>query len=178
MKIYVARHGQTNYNELGLCNSDSKVDVHLTKTGVEQAETLAEKLKGVSIEQIFVSELKRTKQTAQIVNELHNAPTAVDSRLNDIKNGFEAIHYSEYHSALDRAENMWTARFNGGESIKDLRERTQSFLDDLKTKDYHTVLIVTSGGVMQAMYGIIGNHSIEEAWNYRPDKGSCAVFDL
>lgn len=178
MKLYVVRHGQTNYNELGLCNSDPRVDVHLTKVGIDQAHKLAENLKVASIDQVFVSELKRTKQTAQIINEFHDAPIVADARLNDIKFGFEGRHYSEYQSALDQAENKWTTRFNSGESIEDLRERTQSFLDDLKTRGYHTVLIVTSGGVMQAIYGIIGNHSIEEAWNYRPDKGSCAEFYL
>lgn len=178
MKLYVVRHGQTNYNELGLCNSDPKVNVHLTKVGIDQAKKLADRLKEVKIDQVFVSELKRTKQTAQIINKLHNAPVTVDVRLNDIQFGFEGRHYGEYHSALEKADDKWTARFNGGESIKDLRERTQRFLDDLKAEDYHTVLIVTSGGVMQAIYGIIGNYSIEEAWSYRPDKGSLAEFDL
>lgn len=178
MKLYVVRHGQTNYNELGLCNSDPKVDVHLTKVGIDQAHKLAENLKVVSIDQVFVSELKRTKQTAQIINEFHDAPIAVDARLNDIKFGYEGKHYSEYHSALDKAYDKWTARFNGGESITDLRMRVQDFLNDLKSKDYASALIVTSGGVMQAIYGIIGNHSIEEAWDYRPEKGSCAEFNL
>lgn len=178
MKLYIARHGQTNYNDLGLCNSDPKVDVHLTEVGIEQAENLAEKLKDVEIDQVFVSELKRTKQTAQIVNEYHKAPVTVEPRLNDIRFGYEGKHYREYQSALDSADDKWTVRFNGGESIKDLRERAQDFIDDLKTKDYKTVLIVTSGGVMQAIYGILNNQSIEEAWDYRPDKGSCVELDL
>jgi len=178
MKLYLVRHGQTNYNELGLCNSDPKVDVHLTKSGIEQARKLAKQLKNVDIEQVFVSELKRTEQTAQIVNKYHNAPVTVDARLNDIRFGYEGKHYSEYHSALDKADDKWTARFNSGESIKDLRERAQDFIDDLKTKNYKTVLIVTSGGVIQAIYGILSNQSIEEAWGFRPDKGSCVELNL
>ena len=71
MKLYIARHGQTNYNEQGLCNSDPAVDVYITENGVKQAENLAEKLKNVQIGQMFVSELKRTKQTAEIVNKHH-----------------------------------------------------------------------------------------------------------
>lgn len=178
MKLYVARHGQTNYNELGLCNSDPRVDVHLTKTGIKQAKKLTEELKSVEIEHVFVSELKRTKQTAEIVNEFHGAPFTIDARLNDIRFGYEGKHYSEYQSALEGADDKWTARFNGGESIKDLRERAQSFLDDLKKKNYNSVLIVTSGGVMQAIYGILNNLSFEETWEFRPDKGSCSEFEL
>lgn len=178
MKLYVARHGQTNYNELGLCNSDPKVDVYLTEAGVEQSEILAIEFEDVDIDHIYVSELKRTQQTAQIINRLHNVSTTIDKRLNDIRFGYEGKPYNEYHSALARADNKWTARFNGGESITDLRERTQDFLNDLRTQNHRSVLIVTSGGVMQAIYGILGNHSIEEAWGFRPEKGSCVEFDL
>ncbi len=178
MKLYVVRHGQTNYNELGLCNSDPKIDVHLTRVGVEQSEMLAKQLKDVDIDNVYVSELKRTQQTAEIINKFHNAPVAVDARLNDIRFGYEGKHYSEYQSALDESDNKWIARFNGGESITDLRERTQDFLNYLKTQDHRSVLIVTSGGIIQAMYGILGNHSIEEAWDFRPDKGSCVELDI
>ena len=178
MKLYVARHGQTNYNELGLCNSDPTVDVHLTEVGTDQATSLAEQLKNISFDHIFVSELKRTKQTAEIVNRYHNAPMSVDSRLNDIRFGFEGRHYREYHEALDKAENKWTTRFNGGESIQDLRNRTQKFLDDLITDNFQSVLVITSGGVMQAIYGIIKGLEIEETWSYQPEKGSFLEFEV
>ncbi len=38
MNLYLARHGRTNYNDLGLCNADPTVDVHLTALGIEQAK--------------------------------------------------------------------------------------------------------------------------------------------
>ncbi len=34
VKIYLARHAQTNYNVLDLANSDPSVDVHLTSKGI------------------------------------------------------------------------------------------------------------------------------------------------
>src|SRR6185369_14402091 len=42
MKVYIARHGQTNYNEARRCNADPSVDVFLTETGIRQAKELAE----------------------------------------------------------------------------------------------------------------------------------------
>ena len=180
MKLYVARHGHTNYNELGLCNSDPKIDVHLIDAGIEQANNLADRLKNSYIEQIFVSELRRTEQTASIVNQYHNAPVVVDARLNDIRFGsrFEGRHYSEYRAALEKTDNKFTARIDGCESIIDVRARTQEFLDDISAEDYKSVLVVTSGGVMQAMYAIIENLSIEEAWSFRPDNGTCVELEL
>lgn len=178
MKLYVARHGQTNYNDLGLCNSDPKTDVHLTKVGIEQVKNLADKLKNVNIEQIFVSELRRTKQTADIVNKYHNVPMTVDASLNDNRSGYEGKHYLEYYAALDSADDKWSVRFNGGESLEDVKERVRSFLDDLKAKDYHAVLIVTSMIIAQATYGILDNLSNQETWDFQVDKASCMEFEL
>lgn len=178
MKVYVARHGETNYNESGLLNSDPDVDVHLTEQGKVQAENLATKLKDIDFACIFASELKRTQETAEYINKYHNTPIVLDARLNDIVFGFEGKHYSEYHSALNNAENKWSVRFNGGESIEDLRKRVQSFIGDLKVKSYDSVLVVTSGGVMQAMFAIANNLSIEDAWDFHPEKGSCLELNI
>ena len=79
MKLYLARHGWTNYNDLRLCNADPTVDVHLTPTGVSQAEALADKLKQTALDHIIVSELKRTQQTAEIVNRFHHLEIEVDA---------------------------------------------------------------------------------------------------
>ncbi len=68
------RHGKTNYNILRLCNDDPKREVHLTEKGSTQAEDAANKLKNVPIVRIIVSELPRTRQTAEIVNQYHPAP--------------------------------------------------------------------------------------------------------
>ena len=178
MKLYVARHGQTNYNDLGLCNSDPKTDVHLTKIGVKQAENLASKLKDAKIDQIFVSELKRTQQTADKVNQFHNAPVQVDARLNDNRTGYEGRHYSEYNAALDRSNDKWSVRLNDGESLEDVKERVRSFLEDLKAESYGSVLIVTSMSIVQAIYGILTGHSNQEAWEFEVEKASCTEFTL
>ena len=47
MKVYVARHAETNYNILGLCNDSPLVDVYLTLKGIKQGKELAESLKEV-----------------------------------------------------------------------------------------------------------------------------------
>src|SRR4051812_36107401 len=121
MKIYFARHGRTNYNDLELCNADPAVDVHITSVGEEQAKKLAERLKEVPIERIFVSELKRTQQTAAVVNEFHGVPVEIAPLLNDHRSGFEGKTFKLLMEALDGAEDRWTARFSDGESIEDMK---------------------------------------------------------
>jgi len=178
MKIYFARHGRTNYNDLRLCNADPAVDVHLTNAGIEQAKELAFKLKEIHLDRVFVSELKRTQQTAEIVNANHNAEIEVAPLLNDHRSGFEGRSFLELMGALDASENKWTARFNEGESIEDIKKRVAEFLNDLKSKPYSTVLVVTSGWIVQAAAAIIQNISNEEAWKLDVKQGSYLELDI
>ena len=178
MKLYVARHGRSNYNDLKLFNSDPAVDVHLTELGIEQAKALAGELKDIKIDQIFVSQLKRTQQTAEIVNKYHNAPVLIDAKLNDHRSGFEDQPYDEYDDLFEAADDKWNVRFNDGESLEDTRVRIRDFLVDLTSKSYESVLIVTSMTIVQAFNGVLDELTPEDTWNITVDTGSYKEFDV
>lgn len=55
------RHGRTNYNDLGLCNDDPSRDVHLTKAGIAQAQSVAQALSNVVFERIVVLSFRRCR---------------------------------------------------------------------------------------------------------------------
>lgn len=178
MHVLLIRHGQTNYNELDLCNSDPQVDVHLTEKGIMQAHKLAEELKNADFEHIFVSELHRTRQTADIINRLHAAPITVDSRLNDNRSGYEGKPKSEYIEALDSAPDRWTARLDDGESLADVQGRVADFITYLYTTDYQSIAIVTSEVIVQAFYRIINHLSYEQAQGFDIDNCACVLLDI
>lgn len=178
MKIYLARHGRTNYNDLGLCNADPSIDVHLTDTGKSQAKALAEKLKSVDLDRIYVSELKRTLQTAEIVNQYHGVDILTDKRLNDGRSGFEGKHFSEYDAALDSSTDKWTVRFNDGESIQDIRDRAEKFLKDMESTGLDSVLIVTSAWIIQALLAILQNLTFEESWELDIQQGDFIELEV
>jgi len=73
MKLYFARHGQTNANA-NMTNGQSiaELDEPLNEEGVRQAKELAEELKGVDLHAIISSTLTRAHQTAEIVNQYHH----------------------------------------------------------------------------------------------------------
>jgi broad specificity phosphatase PhoE len=178
MKIYFARHGRTNYNDLDLCNGDPTVDVHLTSVGEEQAKALADKFKDVPVERIFVSELRRTQQTAEIVNQFHNVIVEVEPLLNDHRSGYEGKPASLLIEAMDAADNKWTARFNDGESIEDMKSRVAAFLHKLKVEPYSAVLVVTSGWIIRVAVALIQEISNEEAWKIDAEQGSYLEFEV
>ncbi len=102
MKLIVTRHGETNYNAASLYNHDPSVDVHLTENGIRQAEQLAEDLRDTPIDLVITSRLKRTKQTAEIINRFHQAPVVEDGRLDDTYNGFEGQKVSTIKAARNQ----------------------------------------------------------------------------
>jgi len=178
MKIYLARHGRTNYNDLNLCNGDPGVDVHITELGVKQAQALSDKLKNMPIDHIFVSEMRRTRQTAEIVNRFHHVPMETIPLLNDHHSGYEGKNAQLLMDALDAADDRWKARFNGGESIEDMKQRVATFINELKTKPYDTVLIVTSGWVIRVMVAVLENIPNEEAWTREAEQGDYLEFEV
>ena len=144
MKITVVRHGQTNYNVVGLHNADPTVDVFLTEVGISEAKQLAEQFKNEPFDVIFVSELPRTKQTADYINQFHNLPILVDKRLNDINSGCDGQKAVEFRAERDASPDSFTYRREGFESSEDVYNRTADFLRDIKKKGYENVLVVTS----------------------------------
>ncbi len=156
MKVYVVRHGETNYTIESRHNSDPSIDVHLTSEGIEQANKVAHYFKDLSLNRVFISELLRTKQTADIINKFHHAPITVDARLNDNRSGFESQVDALYEEAMRHVSDRWTAKFNDGESLHDVQLRVKSFIADLEKQHFTNTMIVTSRTIAQ-MFNICMN---------------------
>ncbi|MBL8121337.1 histidine phosphatase family protein [Candidatus Saccharibacteria bacterium] len=175
MKLFLTRHTRTNYNELGLCNSDPAVDVHLSDEGIDQAKQLAEKLKHEDFERILVSTLPRTRQTAEIINTHHIVPLIEEPALSDYDSGFEGRSADDYLAALASAPDMWAYRGTGKESIQDVRDRVKAFLQELRQRDYGPTLIVTHGTVLQCIYAELEGLSNDAMWELPIPQGDFTV---
>jgi probable phosphoglycerate mutase len=140
MKLYVMRHGRTNYNDLGLCNDDPNADVYLSAIGKQQAQLAAEQLRDVRLDRIIVSPLPRTRQTAEIVNQYHDAPIEVHPDITDIRSGFDGKTVDAYFAAI--AHDPLNAQVNGGESLLDHKQRVLGFIDWLQQQPQDTILVV------------------------------------
>jgi broad specificity phosphatase PhoE len=153
MKITFLRHGQTNYNIKGICNSKPNSKVRLTALGREQVHAAAKILKEEPFEIIFTSELFRTHQTARIVNMYHHVRMITDRRLNDRSTGCENKAVTLFYDWRRKQKNVWTAKPRGGESYEAMKKRLASFLAELKKMNYHNVLIVTHLPILKVARG-------------------------
>lgn len=140
MRLLFMRHGQTNYNLLGLCNDNPTRDVHLTQTGIEQARIAGQRLSQEPLDMIVTSELPRTRQTGEIINESHKLKLQQHPALNDIRSGFDGEPVSEYFAAI--AADPLHIAVRGGESLLRHKQRVLTYLDWLSCQSASTVLSI------------------------------------
>ncbi len=159
------RHGESEYNVLGLCNDDPKIPVALTPHGRSQVSQAATGFEPGTIDLLYVSQLPRALETAAIINRRQEAESLVDPRLNDRRTGFEGRRVADYLAARDvDPANFCTA---GGESFTTLKARVIDFLGDLRAIRSRRILIVSHHEVLQVVRGqTLGwsDHEIRQWW--------------
>ena len=177
MKVIFVRHGQTNYNLLCLCNDDPTVDVHLTKLGMQQAKTLAARLKDEEFDSVIVSELPRTQETAAIITKGDRTKFRIEPRINDRKTGCEGKPVFDFFiKAL--APDLFHSKLNGGESFQEEKERVFSFLEELKEAKEENILIVSHSEIIQIVKGYFNNYSDQEMFDTKIDNCEILEFNL
>ena len=149
MNLWALRHGQSEYNLLGLCNDDPARPVALTAEGRRQAAAARTRLAGVPFDAAFTSPLPRAIATAQIVLGGRHLSLVVEPRLADIRSGCEGRPVTEYFAAI--AHDPLHARVNGGESLVDHAARVTAFLEWLLDQAYVEVLLVAHEETLRAV---------------------------
>ena len=150
MKIYLVRHGQTDSN-LKKIYDNVKLDEDINENGIKQAEELRDKIKNLKFDIIYSSQLKRAIHTANIIN-YNNNKIIIDKRLEERNTGNLAGKPLEYTNREVYWDYYSNIKYGTEEIIDHLFNRVNSFLNELKDKNYNTVLIVAHSGVSKAFY--------------------------
>jgi probable phosphoglycerate mutase len=166
MRIIALRHGQSEYNLLGLCNDDPTRAIDLTELGIQQARVAAEQLSIEPIEQVFCSPLLRARRTAEIVADPHGMTPQgmtpqVEGRLADIRSGCEGKPVTEFLRAI--AHDPVEARVNGGQSLRDYQAQVDGFLRWLDVQPWECILLVAHEEtlrIIEAFYGQLPLHRV------------------
>jgi len=93
--IIFLRHAQAENNAKRILAGRIE-GVHLTKTGIEQAEQIAKYLKPLDISAIYSSPIERASHTAEIVAKNRSLEVVLDERLTEIDMGkFTRMNYDD-----------------------------------------------------------------------------------
>jgi len=179
MKIYLVRHGETDMNDRHLFQG--RVDTVLNDNGIEQANELARELKekGIVFDSAYSSPLERALKTCEIVYGENRNHIRIDKRLIEME--FGEYEGTGYYELVDKINEMFIANpeadvLEGGiESMKSIRLRLASFLEDLKRDPGDNILIVCHGAVLRGMFCLMGYAPWNEFWKQRI--GNCGVVE-
>ncbi len=151
MRLYVARHGQTEWNAREIICG--RTDLPLNAQGEAQAQKLADTLsaENACIDRIIASPLKRAQQTAGYVAERLNVPLEIDERLIEQNYGIYEGQ-SAFAPGFLANKQQFAVRYPGGESMMQVAARIYAFLEELKTRrDLRGVLLVSHGGTCRVL---------------------------
>lgn len=146
MNVYIVRHGQVLHNALKVYSNE---DEDLTEKGIDQAKQLKNEIQNLEYDVIICSPLLRARHTAEIIN-VKNRDILFDNRLKERNPGNlngKPISYTNREEYWNFNSNI---QYGTSENMKTFFERVFAFLDDLKTKDYDSVLVVAHSGVSKA----------------------------
>lgn len=177
-RLLLVRHGETDWNAAG--RFQGHTDVELNEQGRAQARALAERLHGRPITGVVSSDLRRARETAEIVSEHLAVPlVAIDPELRERSYGsFEGLTRDEialkFPDEWQKHVEGALAEPPGAEPRHVVRARlvravTRTLFEHGRPGS--DVVVVSHGGAMRAF--------LEAATDARvPPVPNCAIYEL
>ena len=178
MKIYILRHGQTEWNRIK--RMQGQTDIALNENGRELAQKVGETLGKLPFSRVISSPLQRAVETARLVLGGRKIPIETDARIGEISFGdYEGLSMinpdyplpdPDFHFFFDAPERYQAPP--KGESIKQLIERTGDFLRELASSEVtmtemqreERILLSTHGAALRALLANIEHTDIAHFW--------------
>ncbi|EQC28695.1 hypothetical protein SDRG_13570 [Saprolegnia diclina VS20] len=138
-RIYLCRHGETDYNVAGILQGRG-VNMRLNKNGHKQAQQLARSFKDIPLDAVYSSALARAKETAACIQHAHpTTKTGAFVDLEEMSFGTlegtprtqNAVFLQEIYAKWRRGILDANARFPSGECPLDVKKRGVAMLHEL-----------------------------------------------
>ncbi len=177
MKLYLVRHGQTDWNVKHL--AQGQVNVPLNETGVRQAEELREKLKDYDYDVCYCSPLKRAVQTAEIAVP-SDMRVVFDDNLKE--RGFGNLEGTDPKTwGMDDFNIELNTGEGGIEPVKDVLMRAKKALERIKAEnpDDAKVLVVGHGTLLTAIhFNIVGYDDKTDFGSFHMGNGEIVEHEI
>ena len=175
--IWFVRHAQSEYNKKKLFTGWHDPD--LTDQGVKKAFELKSEYGNIEFNFIYSSPLKRAFQTAEIMS--NGTEFIVDERLKERSYGDwsgqskDLIREEVGENELFLARRGWSTSPPNGESLRDVKDRVVSFLEDLPKNG--KILVVSHGNTIRAISVALGTNTVENVSSYEIKVGTHLLFE-
>ena len=153
MKIYMLRHGETDWNIEG--RLQGRMDIPMNESGKEQIKAIGQFLKdsGFCVGRIISSPLLRAKQTTEIISKVIDFEGNISFDELLLERSFGKLEGVLWSSEIDLNDTEY-----GIESVELLCQRGQEVL--LKYGDEKDVLVVAHGAIIKAIVAALTNGKV------------------
>ncbi len=175
MNIYIIRHAQTTMNAKGKVFS-GHTDVSLSEKGVESAFKMSHIPIIKEIEHVYITPLKRTKETAEIVFGTSMGKTVIPE--------LAEMDFGDYEGRIMTSENEndpvfynWVhhpelVEFPNGENLLNHAQKAyQAFVRIAESQKYNNIAIVSHATTIRLVLSILLTGGIECFRNIPCDNG-------
>lgn len=182
-RIYLIRHGETEWNKEGRSQGCSN-DIPLSEVGIMQADAIGKRLKNENIDLFFSSSLTRAYQTAKAIAVHHDKEVIVHKEFMEISFGeWEGLKIDEIKEKYVDVYKIWRdtphiAKVPGAESILEIRERSMTKLMEIinSNKDKN-ILIVSHGITIKVLIASMMGIDLANLHKIRQDNTALNIFE-
>lgn len=156
-RLWLVRHGQTDWNLQGRWQGQSPLAPALNETGRVQTQTVCAHLQRECFSAVYASDLLRSRQTAQLIAEALNLPVSLEPRLREMHLGdwegmlFEDIQAGYPQKLLERARDPWNTNAPGGESPAQVAERVRFAMNEIAARHRGESVLIVAHGISLAV---------------------------
>ncbi|MEW5821532.1 MAG: alpha-ribazole phosphatase [Cyanobacteriota bacterium] len=175
MEIFLIRHTSVDINK-EICYGFS--DVKLADNYKEDFKKLKKKLKPINPSIVYSSPLIRCSMLADYLSDTNYIK---DNRLKELNFGdWEMKNWYEIEQdELDKwIKEFVNYRCPEGETFVELFERAKEFYQEIITKDFEKVYIITHGGVIRSIVALILEIPLKNAPSIQIDFGSISKISI
>jgi broad specificity phosphatase PhoE len=176
--IYLVRHGMTQANADG--RFQGWEDHPLNETGRSQAESLAERAKGLKLTKLYASDLIRTHETLAPLAKIKEMPITTKKGLREISFGdWEGEKITDIQRTQGKLlDTLWRhaadAHIPGGEDLFKAQERGWDAFDAIRQEmaENTKVMVASHGGMIRLLLCKILDANLNQIWHFCIDNTS------
>lgn len=183
MKLFLVRHGQTDWNIAGKIQGSR--DIELNATGIKQAQDLSSKIlqDEYKFSKIYSSSKIRAVKTAEILSQATNVEYVSIDGIEEINFGdWEGLSWVEVEEKYPIKYEEWfgNRRYTKppkGETYDEMLQRVLNVLRKIMSESSDNVIIVTHSAVIMCIQCFLTNTSFGEMLKFKVDNASITEID-
>jgi len=173
MRVVFLRHAEVQEDYIGKYNGH--IDISLSQKGRLDAKRLSKEMKNIDFDKIYCSDLKRTRETLELLEIGKDA--IFSDRLRE-KSWGESEGKSFYELGIKYIDFKQFIKALGGEDLDSYIKKCYQYFLSITSGDATNILIVTHGGFIRAILSKLQNISFEESFNIKIPYSSTIIVEV